>query len=387
MAPGLGGEADLAAVRRPGDGAAERRDALELDAALAADHAAPALAVERRHHVDVGVLPAVREVGDAIALRRDRGRGVEAAPVATMVGQAAGELVGVLLGRDRRPVGLAHPGAPLLVELVHRHAHAALERPVEGVHRADALEHVAQPVLAVALHQIRDRRLALLVDDVPAGVGQRRQIAIHHAVAHEHLLVRLDPQRHVLGQALGEPERHREEALAGDERGRRAAVHHVEHEGVGELVHHDVAEVLVGPGEGQHHPVAQHLGEPAGAGVDQLGGDVGLGKVVVGAVDDDGDPLAQGVPHPDRQHGVGLLGQVQRPAGEAVEPRVVVDLEVVRGERAPVVVAVLDLVLAEVLRGGTPGDDQGDGQRQGEPGQTPRHAHAEDPFLATGQRV
>src|SRR6185503_10445692 len=54
-----------------------------------------------------------------------------------------------------------------------------------------------------------------------------------------------------------------------------------------------------------------------------------------------------------------LLRQVERAHGEAVGPLVEVDDEVVRRDRVPVVVAVLDLVLAEVLRVRRTGQGQG----------------------------
>ena len=307
------------------------------------------LAVERRHHVDVRVLAAVREVGDAVALRRDRRGRVERALVVPVVGEPARELFRRILVRDRRPVALAQPGSPLLVELPDRHAHAGLERAIEAPVLPDAPQDVPQAVLAVAVDQVAQRRLPLLVDDVAGRQRERRQVALDDAVAQEHLGVGLDPERKVLGQAFGEPRWHRVEALARDQRRRRATVQVVEHHGVRELVHHHVAQVLIGAGERQHHPVAQHLGETAGAGVDQLGGDVGLGKVIVGAVQDDGDAPRQGVAHALRQHRLGLLGEVQRAHGEAVLAGVEVDLEVVRLDRAPVVLAILDLVLPEVL--------------------------------------
>ena len=67
------------------------------------------------------------------------------------------------------------------------------------------------------------------------------------------------------------------------------------------------------------------------------------------AVEDDRDLPPERVAHARRHHPVGLLGQVEDPHRQAVEPGVEVDLEVVGGDRPPVVAPVLDLVLAEVL--------------------------------------
>src|SRR5206468_6299790 len=97
-----------------------------------ADHATQHLSVERRHDVDVRVLAPVREVGDAIALRRDRRRGIEAALVAAVIGETAGEMLRVFFRRHGRPVALAQPLPPLLIELLDRDADAALERAIEA---------------------------------------------------------------------------------------------------------------------------------------------------------------------------------------------------------------------------------------------------------------
>ena len=378
----LRGEGDPAALGRPGERAAKRGDGLEVDVALAANHAALQLAVESRHDVDVGVLASVGEVGDAVALGRDRGSGVEVALVAPVVGQPAGEALRALFLRHRRPVFLAQPFAPLLVELLFGHPDAALEGAVEIAGLTDALEHVAHPLLAVAVGEVGERGLALFVDQVATGVLERRQVAIDDAVADEHLGVGLHAEREVLGHALGEPQGHREERLPREQRRRRAAVEEVEHEGVGQLVDHDVPQVLVGPGEGQHHPVAQDLGEPAGAGVDQLGCDVGLGEVVVGAVEDDRHAAAEGVPHALGQHRMGLLGEVHHPHRQAVEAAVEIDLEVVRGHRTPVVGPVLDLVLAEIL-GVRGAGDRGHGRQRQRPSQrASRSPHRVVPFLS-----
>ena len=115
-------------------------------------------------------------------------------------------------------------------------------------------------------------------------------------------------------------------------------------------MHEHVPEVLVRTRERHHDAVAQRFGEPAGGAVDDLRQRVRLREVVVRAVDDDRDAPGQGVPEALREHGVGLFGQVQRAQRKAVRTVVVVDLEVVRRDRAPAVLLVLDLVLAEVLR-------------------------------------
>jgi len=151
LPPLFGDQGQALPVRGPRDRAAQQRDALELDAALAPDDAPDHAAVDRRHEVDVGVLAAVREVGDAVALRGDRRRRVHVALVRAMIGELARELLRVLLDRDRRPVAALEPFAPLLVKLRDRDPGRALEGVVEAVHLADAPQQVAQAVLAVAV--------------------------------------------------------------------------------------------------------------------------------------------------------------------------------------------------------------------------------------------
>src|SRR6185436_1426919 len=97
--------------------------------------------------------------------------------LATMIREPSREQLGVLFRGHGRPVALAEPRSPLLVETADRDAEAALERPLEAPHLANALEQVAQPLVAEPLDQVADCGLTLLVDDVAARIHQRRQVA------------------------------------------------------------------------------------------------------------------------------------------------------------------------------------------------------------------
>jgi hypothetical protein len=63
-----------------------------------------------------------------------------------------------------------------------------------------------------------------------------------------------------------------------------------------QLVMQDVSEILIRPGEGNHHPVFETLGESSHSLFNEIGNDIGLLKIVMGIVDDHWNFSAQIIP-------------------------------------------------------------------------------------------
>ena len=107
-----------------------------------------------------------------------------------------------------------------------------------------------------------------------------------------------------------------------------------------------MAKLLVTPFKGQHHPILKEFGEAPNAFLEIAQGDIGLLKVIMGIVDQDGDPLAQPPIQLIGNLFVGAFRHLSRIQGNGLTAFIEVHIKVGRLDIGPLHAPVLDLVLA-----------------------------------------
>ena len=196
-------------------------------------------------------------------------------------------------------------------------------------------------------------------------VISRHQV-VDHQVAQEHLvggpLVLRVVARHALHQPGGR--------LAGEAPAHLAAEQQVVLEDVGELVEDQLVQLGVGEVHRQHHAEAHVGGEGAHRLGDEAELDVVLLELGVRLVEDQRRRALDLVVQPPRQLVVGALGEGHHALQQRLLLRVVVHVEVRRVVDLPLEGLVLDLVLAELRRGGR---RQQRGEQQQRDGVAARH--------------
>ena len=244
---------------------------------------------------------------------------------------------------------LAHPVLPFVGQLVDRASVNAGECAFEARILPDVVVQLENAPLAVAFRQEPVDAPADRVHEPAVGVrqiGQRRQPPRDRHVAQHHLVAAVLARREELGQPFGPPQRHPglPEARVPSERLRRET----QLEDVHQLVTDRMPEFGVVAAERQRDATLQKLRDPQQPFGRDERQDVGLLEIAVRCVHDQRDAPRDGVVEAPLERVVARLGVRQRHAAQLFFFGIVVEVDVLAAQDAPVKPAVLDLVLPEV---------------------------------------
>ena len=168
-------------------------------------------------------------------------------------------------------------------------------------------------------------------------------------IPHDHIGLRIPLARQVLGQPLVQPERKYELNPVGDDALGRTAVDQIVDHGVDELMVYHMAELFVGPLEGDGYPVLEQFGDAADPLRHVGGGNIGLLEIVMRIVDDDGDTFVEFPVQVAGHLSIRLLDDFRGKLRQRLAVCVEVDIEMRRLKELPVKIPVLDFVLTERL--------------------------------------
>jgi hypothetical protein len=286
--------------------------------------------------------------------------------------------------------------APLVAELLERHAQRPAERPLHAERRHE-VHHVGDRLVAPAAPHVLPEREAVAVREVPVGALRHllhaRQPAVDRGVAHPRVGLRVFvAERQELGHPLHEPERRAHPRQPLEVRPGLAAREDVELELVHHLVHEHVLERAVVARERLGHALPQRVGDAAGA-LAEVAEHVALREVAAAGEQEERLLLAELVPEQPRQARVRPLGHARGVDRGLALGRVVVHEEVLGLEHPPVEAVVLHQVLPEIQlrpgrRGGAgagQGEEQNGEECAGEPrggGTAPGHGGTPQPAAA-----
>ena len=138
---------------------------------------------------------------------------------------------------------------------------------------------------------------AALVNEIPAVyILERGKISADDTVANDHVGFSAPILAFMFCKTLREPEGKLERVFAADNGFNNTAVQHIEHQSVGEFMVDDMLELIQRAFPGNDHPVLKKLGESPDSLFDDFRQHIGLGKIVMRIVNENGDALPGRIP-------------------------------------------------------------------------------------------
>ena len=244
---------------------------------------------------------------------------------------------------------LPHPVLPFLRELLDCPPVHADERGIEAAVLPDVAVELQNAPLAVALGEKAVDAAADRVDEPAVGIRQlwqRRQAARDRHIAQHHFVAAVLARGKEFGQSFRPPQRN---SRLPETRVPRERLHgETQLKDVHQLVTDGVPELGVAAAERECDPALQKLGDAEQAFGGNERQDVRLLEVRMRCIHDQGDAARDGMVEAPLERVVALLGIGQCDAAQLFFFRIVVEIDVLAAQHAPVKAAVLDLVLTEV---------------------------------------
>src|SRR5437867_5658817 len=323
----------------------EEMEGLELLAALALDY--------RALRSSIQVLRVDRRVAARGREEEERGRRIARELVRGRFDGEDGQFARADCERrltgDDRVIALAHPVLPLLRQLFEPAAIHAGDRVIEAPVFPDVVVQLDDPPLAIARGEEAMDDATHRIDETPVRIlelRQRRQPPRDRHVTEDHLIAAVLTRREEFRETLCPPQRYARlpnARIASERLGGEAQLKDVD-----QLVANRVPEFGVAATERQRHTPFQEFRDAEQAFGRNERQDVGLLEIGMRSVDDEGNAPRHRVIEAPLEVVVALFRVGKRHAPELFLFRIVVQVDVFAAQDAPVELAILDLVLAEV---------------------------------------